>query len=294
MVIQQLDEFSYEATRRSVEGAEHLSYHEAGSGDGLLLLHGSGPGVTGWSNFQGNLPVFARHFRTMILDQPGFGMSSAPTLGSRPYHEHSIDAIVRLLDALELSSVHIVGNSMGGRVAAEFALAQPERVDRLVLMGGGGLGINLLAPSPSEGIRRLVDFNKTPTRERLVEWLESMVADPAILTDRLVDERLENVNKPGALEWSRAFRNHRLGGQAEPDVPLWARGSSIKHRTLLTWGRDDRVVPLEHALVPLRQLPNVELHVFARCGHWAMIERKEEFERVVIEFLTRPGATAVC
>ncbi|MEA3183805.1 MAG: hypothetical protein QOJ74_282, partial [Ilumatobacteraceae bacterium] len=155
-------------------------------------------------------------------------------------------------------------------------------------MGGGGLGVNLLSPSPSEGIRRLVDFNKTPTRERLIEWLESMVADPEILTDELIDERYENTMKPGAMEWSRTFRGHRLSGKSDPEVPLWARSSRIKHRTLLTWGRDDRVVPLEHALVPLRQMPDVELHVFPRCGHWAMIERKDEFERVVIEFLTRP------
>jgi pimeloyl-ACP methyl ester carboxylesterase len=288
MTIEPRDELSYEATRRSIDGTEVLSYHEAGRGHGLLLLHGSGPGVSGWSNFHANLPVFAGHFRTLILDQPGFGMSTPPTLGRRPYHEHSIEAIVRLLDELELPSVHIVGNSMGGRVAAELALAHPQRVDRLVLMGGGGLGVNLLGPSPSEGIRRLVDFNRTPTRERLVEWLQSMVSDPSILTDSLVDERLANIQRPGAIEWSRAFRDHRLGGQAEPEVPLWTRGSAITHRTLLTWGRDDRVVPLEHALVPLRQLPDVELHVFPRCGHWAMIERKEAFERVVIEFLTRP------
>jgi pimeloyl-ACP methyl ester carboxylesterase len=289
----QEDPFSYTATLRSIAGDQSLSYHEGGSGKGLLLLHGSGPGVSGWSNFQGNLPVFARYFRTLILDQPGFGMSYTPTLGNRPYHEHSVDAIIRLLDDLGLSSVHIVGNSMGGRVAAELSLAYPDRVDRLVLMGGGGLGVNLLGPSPSEGIRRLVDFNKNPTRERLIEWLESMVSDRSILSDDLVDERFQNVMKPGALEWSRTFRNHRLSGQSEPEVPLWARSSSITHPSLLTWGRDDRVVPLEHALVPMRQMPNVELHVFPHCGHWAMIERKEEFERVVLEFLTRPDADAL-
>jgi 4,5:9,10-diseco-3-hydroxy-5,9,17-trioxoandrosta-1(10),2-diene-4-oate hydrolase len=115
-----------------------------------------------------------------------------------------------------------------------------------------------------------------------------MVFDPSILTPAVIDDRYARTQAPGVLEWSRAFRDQRLSGGADPGVPLWARSSKITNRTLLTWGRDDRVVPLEHALVPLRQMPDVELHVFSRCGHWAMIERKSDFERVVIEFLTRP------
>jgi 4,5:9,10-diseco-3-hydroxy-5,9,17-trioxoandrosta-1(10),2-diene-4-oate hydrolase len=77
-----------------------------------------------------------------------------------------------------------------------------------------------------------------------------------------------------------------LGQHPEP-VPLWARLKGVKAPTLITWGRDDRMLPVEGALFGFRQLPNAELHIFSKCGHWAQVERKDEFERLVIEFLTR-------
>jgi 4,5:9,10-diseco-3-hydroxy-5,9,17-trioxoandrosta-1(10),2-diene-4-oate hydrolase len=284
--MRECSEYTYETTSRRLDGSNHLHYHDAGSGPPLLMLHGSGPGVSGWSNFQGNLPTFAQHFRTLVVDQPGFGRSYHPTLAG-PYHEVSIDAIVRLLDELDVDRVHVLGNSLGGRIAAELALAHPARVDRLVLMGPGGLGVNTLSPNPSEGMQRLMEFNESPTKDLLYRWLKSMVADASDLTEELVDERYSNIMRPGALEWSRTFFRALFDPALQTGPPLWARASHVRHRTLLTWGRDDRVIPLEHALMPLRQLPNVELHVFSQCGHWAMIERKKEFEGVVLEFLTR-------
>jgi len=281
------EDITYEGTSHLLEGDEPLHYHVAGTGPGLLLLHGSGPGVNGWSNFGGNLGVFGEHFRTVFPDQPGFGKSYMPVI-DRAYAEISAAAIVRLLDHLGLDQVHVLGNSMGGRVAAELALAHPDRVGRLVMMGPGGLGVNTLAPAPPEGMKRLFAFNQEPTRERLMEWLTSMVSDPKTLTEDLIDQRFANVQQPGAVEWSQEFFKALNNPAFQGPVPLWARSSHITQPTLLTWGRDDRVVPLENVLMPLRQMPNVELHVFSHCGHWAMIERKEDFERVVLEFLTRP------
>src|SRR4051812_42610335 len=129
----QVEAPEFEATRHVVDARRRVSYHEAGSGPGLLLLHGSGPGVSGWSNFRGNLATFSTKFRTVVLDQPGFGLSDPPALEGQPYHEYAIEAIVDVLDATGLESVDIVGNSMGARVAAEFALALPGRARRLVL-----------------------------------------------------------------------------------------------------------------------------------------------------------------
>lgn len=279
----------FDSTSRTLEGDEPIHYHEAGEGLPLVLLHGSGPGVSAWSNFGSNLPYFARGFRTIAPDQPGFGRSYTPSF-DRSYHRIAADALARLLDDLGIEKAHVLGNSAGGSVAGRFALDHADRLDRLVLMGPGGVGTNILGPTPSEGIKRLIEFTVDPTRERLVAWLKTMVVDQAILTDDLIDERLANAMAPGALDWMRGFFSHISGnGPARPvdPVPLWAEVSKITARTLITWGRDDRVTPLENALLPLRQMKDVELHVFANCGHWAMIERRVEFQRVVHEFLTR-------
>lgn len=267
-----------------------LHHDEAGSGPPLVLLHGSGPGVSGWSNFGANLEVFAEHHRTIVVDQPGFGKSPAPTL-DRPYGDIAADAVVALLDELAIEQTDLLGNSMGGATAVRIALAHPGRVRRLVLMGPGGVGVNVTGPRPTEGFKRLVDFSREPTRERMVAWLETMVSDQSLVTDELVDSRFTAATEPGALEWFRAFLTPhaaRMAGAGEPEIPLWARAGQIGQPTLITWGRDDRVVPFETGLLPLFQMRDVELHVFGACGHWPMIERKAEFERVVLEFLSRP------
>jgi len=278
----------YAATSRTVETpVGELHYHEAGDGPPLLLLHGSGPGVSAWSNFRGNLAAFAAGYRTLALDFPGFGVSAScdgsPLAAAAP-------AVTAFLDALGLESVAIVGNSMGGNVASQVAAAHPDRVSRLVTIGG--VGTALFATSPSEGVKLLVQFVEDPTRERLVTWMESMVFDPSILTEEFVELRWQVASKPEALaDVKRMFNSKVLGMMrraplAAPDQV--ATLAKIKAPTLITWGRDDRVTPLDSMLVPMRVIRNCELHVFPDCGHWAMIERKAEFERVTLEFLGRP------
>jgi 4,5:9,10-diseco-3-hydroxy-5,9,17-trioxoandrosta-1(10),2-diene-4-oate hydrolase len=274
----------FEGTSRYLEGEYRLHYHEAGFGPPLVLLHGSGPGVSGWSNFAGNFPVFAQRFRTVVFDLPGFGRSERPAL-DRAYPRVVAEALIVLLDKLSLAHAHVLGNAMGGYVALEFALAAPERVDRLVLMGPGGLSINVLGPDPSEGARRLADFMMAPSRQAMVDWVDTMVSDKSVVDDALIDERLANAEAPGAMESAMAIFSS-LAEHPEP-MPMWARLKGIEAPTLVVWGRDDRMLPLESALLGFRQLPNAELHVFSRCGHWPQVERKTDFERLVIDFLSR-------
>ena len=276
----------FEATSRFLEGEYRLHYHEAGRGPALVLLHGSGPGVSGWSNFRGNFPVFADRFRTVIMDMPGFGRSERPPL-DRAYPRVAADHVLRLLDGLGIEKAHLLGNSMGGYVAFEFALAYPERVDRLVGMGPGGLAANILGPDPSEGARRRADFMMAPSKAAMEAWVDTMVANKAVVDDQLIEERLAHALAPGALESAMAIFAS-LGQHPEP-VPLYARVKAIKAPTLITWGRDDRMLPVEQALFGFRQMPNAELHLFSKCGHWAQVERKDDFERLVTEFLTRPA-----
>jgi pimeloyl-ACP methyl ester carboxylesterase len=285
-----MGELSYQSTTRTVATPQgKLHYHEAGEGPPLLLLHGSGPGVSGWANFAGNLPLFAEHFRTLILDLPGFGGSEAPSDGHPMLGAPG--AVISFLDELGIERGAILGNSMGGGVGANVAAAHPDRVSRLGTIGG--IGVNVYSTMPSEGIRALVDFVEEPTRPNLVRWIQSMLYDEAFLTEQLVEDRWQQATAPGAVEWMKKMYS-RAASQALPGVmagaygpPPWLSLGKIQAPTLLMWGRDDRVSPLDMSIVPMRIIPKCELHVFYDCGHWVMVERKEEFESVALSFFTR-------
>lgn len=282
---------TFEGTRRELETEQGvLRYHEAGDGPPLVLLHGSGPGVSGWRNYRGVLPTFAERFRCLVLELPGFGVSD--DVEGHPMMT-APGAVMGFLDGLGLEDAHVVGNSMGGIVALNLAMAQPERVGRIVTIGG--VGKNLLSPSPAEGINLLVEFTEDPTREKLVQWLYSMVHDPSLITEELVEERWQHATDPATLAGMRRMygrealeANLKMVNES-PHPPWWARMHTIGSPTLLTWGRDDRVSPLDMALLPLRMIPRAELHVFPDCGHWTMIEQREAFVSVALDFLARPG-----
>lgn len=265
-----------------------LHYHEAGDGPPLILLHGSGPGVSGWANFKGNLGVFAQHFRTLILDLPGFGGS--PDVEGHPMAT-APEAVLRFMDGLGIERADILGNSMGGGVAARVAAEHPDRVKRLACIGG--IGMPVFSSFPAEGIKLLVDFVEDPTRERLVAWMESMVYDPALITDEFVEERWKQATDPEAAasikkmysrEGLTAMRQMMDGNAMAASLSYLGQ---IQAPTLITWGRDDRVSPMDMALTPLRLIKRAELHTFYDCGHWVMLERKAEFENVVVAFFTR-------
>jgi pimeloyl-ACP methyl ester carboxylesterase len=284
-----MSDFAYDTTSRVLaDPAGDIHYHEAGDGPALILIHGSGPGVTGWANFEHNLPVFAPHFRTFIIDLPGYG-GSAPVEGNPM--QISADAVIRFMDALKLDSAHILGNSLGGIVGSMVAAQHPSRVDRFVTIGGVGYG--LFTAFPNEGISLLVEFTEDPTRARLVQWLHSMVYDKSIVTDELIERRFKQALEPVTLAtskkmYSRAAMDAITAMTEGPHAAAtFAHLASIQAPTLIAWGRDDRVSSMDRAFVALRMIPNAELHVFPKCGHWAMIERKAEFESVVLGFLTR-------
>ena len=279
-------ETRYAQTSRRLETARGtLHYHEAGDGPPLLCLHGSGPGVSAWANFSGNLDTFAERFRVLLLDFPGFG-------ASEPTDEHpgiaAPRAVLDFMEAMEIEKASILGNSMGGGVGARIAAEHPEKVARLATIGGVGLA--LYSPFPSEGVQRLIEFTEDPTRERLVAWLHSMVFDPALLTEKLIEERWRLATSPEHLAWARKLytREAFLARTSKSTAPpAWTLLSNIQAPTLVTWGRDDRVGPVDMIGLPMRLIPRCEVHIFPNCGHWAMIECKDEFERVTTEFLSR-------
>ncbi|HVB41616.1 MAG TPA: alpha/beta fold hydrolase [Streptosporangiaceae bacterium] len=268
-----------------------LHYHEAGpAGAGaalpVVLLHGGGPGASAWSNFGRNLPVFAASFRTLMPDQPGFGRSAAPPVEGN-YFTFSARALASLLDQLGIEKVHLVGNSLGGGTAVRFALNYPDRAGKLVLMGPGGLSLNVFAPDPTEGVKRLAEFAAPPgpSKEKLATFLRTLVFNARLITDELVDERYASASRPESIAAMAALGMSFYDPATAEDGMLWREVHRLRNQVLLIWGREDRVNPLDGALVAVKQIRKAQLHVFGGCGHWAQLEKFEEFNRLVLDFL---------
>lgn len=280
-------DFSYHATtgRAELDGLG-IHYNEAGDGPVCVLLHGAGPGVSGWANFEHTLPVFAQHFRTLVVDQPGFGASDGRDFEG-DYFTHAADTVVALLDHLGIEKAHLVGNSLGGGTAARLALDHPDRADRLALMGPGGMTTRMFTPEPTLGHTRLYDFSAPPgpTVEKLAVFMNGMVYDESFVTEEMVADRFERSQRPGAAENFERMRTSFLTDEGAIRGQLWREASKLQHETLLIWGREDLVNPYDGGLFAFSQMPNASFHVMSRCGHWAQIERAREFNRVVLGHL---------
>jgi len=283
----------FAATSRYAQAGDlRLHYHEAGPGDAeaagppVVLLHGGGPGASAWSNFGRNLGVFAGRFRTLMVDQPGFGRSDKPPVAGQ-YFTFAAGALAGLLDELGIDKVHLVGNSLGGGTAVRFALRYPDRAGRLVLMGPGGLSLNVFAPDPTEGVKRLMEFAAPPgpTREKLARFLRTLVHDQRLITDELIDERFAAASDPEALAAMASLGASFFDPAHAEEAMLWREAHRLTQRVLLIWGREDRVNPLDGALVALKLIRRAQLHVFGGCGHWAQLEKFDEFNRLAISFL---------
>ncbi|MFI5612203.1 4,5:9,10-diseco-3-hydroxy-5,9,17-trioxoandrosta-1(10),2-diene-4-oate hydrolase [Amycolatopsis sp. NPDC051903] len=268
----------------SVPSGLSLHYHEAGAehAEAVILLHGGGPGASAWGNFGRNLPVFGKAYRTVAVDQPGFGQSSKPVEHPQ-YFRYSADAVVELMDTLGIERAHFVGNSLGAGTAVRLALNHPSRAGRLVLMGPGGVSLNLFAPDPTEGVRLLGRFAVSPTRERMAAFLRIMVHDQSLVTDDLIDERFALASTPESLAALRAL-GHSFATSPDESL-LWRDAYRLRQRVLLVWGREDRVNPLDGALIALKTIPRAQLHIFGGCGHWAQLEKFDEFNRLALDFL---------
>lgn len=259
-----------------------IHYNEAGSGNAVIMLHGGGPGASGWSNYHRNIDALvAAGYRVILPDCPGFGQSD-PIVADVQRGLLNARAVKGLMDALDIPKASLVGNSMGGASAMNFALEFPERIDRLVLMGPGGLGPSIHQPMPMEGVKQMFRLYHQPTYENFERMLEVFVFDPAAITEELRRGRWASIQaRPEHL-------SNFVASMARVPLSAWdvsPRAPQIKTRCLITWGRDDRFVPIDHALKLLYTMPDARLHVFPQCGHWAQWERAEEFNRLVIDFL---------
>ncbi|WP_313712703.1 alpha/beta fold hydrolase [Pseudomonas sp.] len=267
------------------EGELDLQVHYNDLGEGaetVVMLHGSGPGASGWANFNRNLePLLAAGYRVVLLDCPGWSKSD-PIVCRGSRSDLNATALKGLLDVLGLERVHILGNSMGGHSAVAFALSYPQRVGKLVLMGGGTGGASPFVPMPTEGIKLINALYREPTIDNLKKMMNVFVYDPSDLTEALFQTRLDNM-----LSRRDHLDNFVASLAANPKQfpDFGARLGEIKARTLVVWGRNDRFVPMDVGLRLIAGIADAELHVFNNCGHWAQWEHADTFNRLVLDFL---------
>ncbi|WP_055523925.1 alpha/beta fold hydrolase [Streptomyces graminilatus] len=271
-----------------------IAVAEVGEGPVLVMLHGGGPGASGVSNYHQNLPALARHFRVILPDQPGFGGSYRPgeqDLAERSITEIGVDALFQALDSLGIGTFHLLGNSLGGAAAIAMAQQRPERVTRLVLMAPGG-GWLPFGPTPTEGQKEMFRYYNAggPSEKKMAAFIRTMVYDHKQFGEDVVRARYE-----ASLDTSHiAFYHYYNAAFAKRGGmdPLWRDLHKIKAPTLLLWGRDDRTITLDGAQLMLKQIRDVQLHVFGKCGHWVQLERQHEFERLVTGFLAEETTEA--
>lgn len=258
-------------------GPVATNYHDIGSGAPVLMIHGSGPGVSAWANWRLPIGALSARFRCLAPDMAGFGYSTV--------HEDYaftrqawLDQLVGFMDVMGIAKAHVIGNSFGGSMALALAIAHPERVDRLVLMGSVGVPFELTA-----GLDAVWGY--TPSIENMAAIMKIFAHDQNLVGDDLVRMRFEASARAGVQESYAAMFPAPRQRWVEAMSHAEAEIRAIPHKTLLVHGRDDRVIPLSTSLTMNQWIIDSQLHVYGRCGHWTQIEHAAAFSQLVDNFL---------
>lgn len=258
-----------------------LHYNVVGEGQPLICIHGGGPGANSWSNFATNIRAFAPHYRLLLVDLPRFGKSDKVAIEGPPL-TYMASVLKELMDALGIAKAPIIGNSYGGQVALKTAIDYSDRISALVLIGSAPVVQSLFNPMPVEAIKLIGSYYRGPggpTLAKMRQLLSTLVFDQSLVTDELVRERYEASIDPETVK----INMEPPGARQD----LTAELGKVKAPTLVIWGMDDRAGALDVGLLMTRFIPDAQMHIFTRCGHWAQVERADEFNDLVLNFLGR-------
>ncbi|UCE22347.1 MAG: alpha/beta fold hydrolase [Candidatus Aminicenantes bacterium] len=261
-----------------------IRFVEKGTGPPLVLLHGMGGSLEWWEY---NLDSFSRKFQTIAFDFPGFGFSSKSGMDFR--EDAASNFMVSFLDAFQLPKASLIGNSMGGFFALLTAANQPERIEKLVLVDNVGFGPKLSIPLRLGTVFPLGELALSVRNHLTAKiFLNRLFYDSQKIPSHLIPTVLKIFNMPQirkvCLQILRSGVNLK-GLKEKIWLKVLDRASSLPHKTLIVWGKNDKVAPLDQAYIGKKLIKNSQLHVFERCGHLPQVEWAEEFNRIVLDFL---------
>jgi 2-hydroxymuconate-semialdehyde hydrolase len=272
-----------EVAKSVVANGIRTNVHDVGQGPPVLLIHGSGPGVTAWANWRLVMPELARQARVIAPDMVGFGYTDRPQ-GQRYDMDAWVAQAVGLLDARGIAQTDLGGNSFGGALALALAIRHPKRVRRLVLMGSVGVTFPI-----TPGLDAVWGY--TPSLDNMRKLLDIFAYDRGLVSDELARLRYEASIRPGFQEsfagMFPAPRQRWVDAMASAEQDIRA----LPHDTLIVHGREDQVIPLSNSLTLSQWIARSQLHVFGQCGHWTQIEHAARFARLVGNFLAEADGT---
>lgn len=273
-------------TSRMVDvGRRQIFLSEIGEGYPLLMLHGGGAGASGLSNYSRNIEALAKHFRVLVVDMPGYGQSTKGVNRSDPFGDLA-QSMLGLFDALQIKSAHVVGNSLGGACALRMALEAPTRVSALVLMGPGGINTTRSLPTP--GLNLLLNYygGEGPSLEKITRFIRDyLVYDGSQVSDAMIEERYRSSIDPQVIAAPPLRRPNGLKAAIRMDFTRDARLQQCQVPTLVLWGTADKVNRPSGGPALQKRMPNCDLYLFSKTGHWVQWERAEEFNAVTTGFL---------
>lgn len=267
-----------------VDGKE-IFLAEKGAGEPVVLLHGGGPGASGVSNYSRNIDALAERFHVIVPDMPGYGRSAKGVDGSDPFG-YLADHIRGMLDQLGIDRAHLVGNSYGGACALRLALDTPHRVEKLVLMGPGGVGTT--RGLPTDGLKSLLAYygGNGPSIDKLRTFIRTyLVYDGDAVPESLIELRYRASIDPEVVANPPLQRPAGLRTLWRMDFTRDQRLSELSTPTLVIWGRDDKVNKPSGAAMLGDRMPNADVLVTANTGHWVQWERADLFNAVTAAFL---------
>jgi pimeloyl-ACP methyl ester carboxylesterase len=262
-------------------GDVRISYVDVGDGPVILLLHGLGHSTHGWRKVIG--PLAAAGYRVMAVDLPGFGYSDKPGGYSV---ESYVDFVAAWLDLHCSERAVVVGNSMGGAIAAAFAGLRPERVSAAVLADPGGFGKEVTWLLRLASLRLVRFLPRRISRRQVRHGLRFVFANPKLIEDEEVDRIIELSELPGARESFLEIAQTAIGLRGvRPALQLGEVSAHISAPTLVIWGDRDRIIPPAHAKLANAAIPHAQVAIIENCGHCPQLEAPERFTELVLGFL---------
>lgn len=262
---------------------------QQGKGPALILLHGGLPGTSGQGAFASNIDALAKHFTAYVPDFPGWGKSSKNLLPAQEWGnplQAGGDVVLALMDALQLRTAFLMGNSFGASAAVYAAMKAPQRIAGMVLMapGGGALPANRMPHAP---VVRLLDYymGEGPSRAKFDALMGCMTYDTSVLTAQWKDARYRASLEPEVCA-NPPLRHTPPAPPGAKPLHQEAGLHSLHVPTLLIWGEDDAMQPIE-CLPSFQVIPGSETLVLAQCGHWPHREHADRIHRAVTDFIQR-------